>query len=65
MQSGFLPFDDPEPKVWAEVPQALFLSWSIPRQLDYCARRDEDSARSAEAEWVGFYTERAKGYRNG
>lgn len=52
---------------WREVPQALFLSWSTARQLDYCARRDEDSARTAatrgemSAEW---YLERASLYRS-
>ena len=48
---------------WREVPQALFLSWSVARQFDYCARRDRDAARSClnqkDAAW---YLERALSY---
>lgn len=49
--------------IWQEVPQALFLSWSRARQMDYCARRDEDSAQQVELEDREFYAQRAQWYR--
>lgn len=49
---------------WQEVPQALFLSWSEARQLDYCARRDEDAAEHEDSDfWRKFYVNRAGDYR--
>lgn len=48
---------------WQEVPQALFLSWSSARQLDYCARRDEDSALQ-DNDNRDFYLQRAADYRS-
>jgi len=51
-------------RVWQEVPQALFLSWSHARQLDYCARRDEDSA-VVDSDNREFYLDRARAYREG
>jgi hypothetical protein len=48
---------------WKEVPQALFLSWPVRRQLAYCAARDEDAALHALSdEWRQFYLERAEYY---
>lgn len=53
-----------DPPAWREVPQALFLSWSEARQLDWCARRDEDAALREEREHHRqFYKERAEAYR--
>lgn len=51
-----------EEQQWQEVPQALFLSWSYPRQLAYCAARDEATARELpeDAEW---YLARAARYK--
>ena len=51
--------------VWQEVPQALYLSWSEPMQLAYCARRDEDMAQHAEEEDRQFYLDRAQMYKEG
>jgi hypothetical protein len=49
---------------WHEVPQPLFDSWGVPRQLAYCAARDEDSATSTyDPEWATFYAARAASYR--
>lgn len=49
---------------WREVPQALFCSWSLQRQLAYCAARDEHASISDGGEgWAEFYVERAKAYR--
>ena len=49
-------------KVWQEVPQARFFSWSPKRQLLYCAIRDEDAARR-DGEFEEFYLTRAALYR--
>lgn len=57
------PNDD---ETWREVPQALFCSWSVQRQLDYCARRDKHASLYASDdgdEWAGFYYRRAEMYR--
>ncbi len=50
---------------WREVPQALFLSWSEPRQMAYCAARDDNSALLAIKlqEDPTFYQDRARAYR--
>lgn len=50
---------------WNEVPAALFLSWSVPMQLAYCARRDEDTTTHTSCDVLGaeFYTARAAGYK--
>lgn len=50
---------------WTEITQAAFLSLSVPMQLSYCARRDEDSATTAHlrGERPEFYLERAAAYR--
>lgn len=59
-------FDEPEqerPQAWHDVPETLFRSWSVPRQLEYCARRDRDSAaRAYDPEWSAFYAARAARY---
>jgi hypothetical protein len=50
---------------WNEVPQPLFASWSVPRQLAYCARRDEHASleyHQSDDEIV-FYVRRAESYR--
>jgi hypothetical protein len=49
-------------RVWQEVPQTLFLSWSRSRQLGYCIRRDEDSA-VVDSDNRDFYLQRAADYR--
>jgi hypothetical protein len=50
---------------WREVPQALFDSWSVLRQLAYCRERDMDGALYApndeEALW---FKRRADSYTN-
>lgn len=51
---------------WREVPATLFLSWSLPRQLDYCARRDEHASLYCQDDFEGcvtFYIERTASYR--
>ena len=49
------PLFDHDDDVWREVPAAVFLSWSVARQLHYCAERDDHSAEHAatkeEADW--------------
>jgi hypothetical protein len=54
----------PTDSKWREIPQAEFLALSERDQLDYCARRDEDSALYAttdeDAQW---YRRRAAAYR--
>lgn len=55
------PEPEPEPGEWQEVPQARFLSWSIPMQLQYCAARDLDSAGQDGAD-INFYLDRRDGY---
>ncbi len=58
-------FDDPEPDAWAEVPIAVFLSWSEARRLDYCARRDEDAMTRADSDdETVFLGRRAAAYRS-
>jgi hypothetical protein len=56
-------FDTP---TWNEVPQPLFLSWSVARQLRYCADRDLDSSEAADAfgdnDLAFYYRERARIY---
>jgi hypothetical protein len=53
--------DDPD---WDEVPQAVFLSWSVARQLDYCWRRDLTSAVSSEpTPSAEFFLQRAAAYK--
>jgi hypothetical protein len=64
-QSSFLFDDSPiEPPAWAEVPSAVFLSWSEARQRAYCAARDRDSALSAvgRGEDPAWFLERANSY---
>lgn len=47
-----------------EVPADIFLSWPEKQQLEYCAKRDEDSALDAlDDEWAAFYRQRAQDYR--
>jgi len=50
---------------WHEVPQPLFNSWSTPRQLAYCAARDQDAADNAHCDVpdADFYRVRAAHYR--
>lgn len=57
--------DADERAAWLEVPQARFDSWSVARQLEYCARRDEYSAahEADNPSWVTFYQHRARCYR--
>lgn len=66
-QRSLFDSDEPEapiqPAGWQEVPQAVYFSWSDARQLEYCARRDEDAARHAEGAMKEFYEERARCYR--
>ncbi|MFI5222724.1 MAG: hypothetical protein ACHQX3_00525 [Nitrospirales bacterium] len=53
-----------QPAIWRDVTPALFLSWSRARQLDYCARRDEDSAAKTDGDERQFYLQRAQDYRH-
>lgn len=56
---------EPEPQVWSEIPAAVFLSWPVGMQLEYCARRDDDAASKADTpEEAAWYRERAQGYRD-
>lgn len=49
---------------WREVPQPLFLSWSAARQAAYCARRDENSALTADSpEEARWFLARSKLYK--
>lgn len=50
---------------WREAPQALFLSWSVARQLSYCAARDEDAATYCDGpeEEKAWHRARAAAYR--
>jgi len=52
---------------WQEVPASLFLSWSDARQMEYCARRDEDAMLDEHDDtsdwWMDFYAERSQAYR--
>lgn len=49
---------------WTPVPLALFVSWSVPMQLAYCAARDERSAaQERDPEFKAFYLQRAADYR--
>lgn len=66
-------FDEPEElhsnrptdSLWRECPLEVFLAMSELQQLDYCARRDEDSARFADSEEdAAWYRARAKWYRD-
>lgn len=63
---GANPSGAPPPE-WQEVPAALFLSWSDARQLEYCARRDEETMLNENDEvsdwWMDFYAERSRAYR--
>lgn len=57
------PEDDGLPE-WQEVPQARFLSWSVPMQFTYCYRRDVDSALRADNDMdAEFYLDRAALYK--
>lgn len=50
-------------RVWHEVPQSRFLSWSDAMQRAYCAARDRDAADDPEnASMRTFYLERAAHY---
>lgn len=51
-----------ERRPFREAPQAVFDSWSLARQLSYCAVRDRDSARRND-DTRGFYLERAEMYK--
>lgn len=57
-------FDDqPARSGWNEVPQPLFLSWSVGMQLAYCAARDYDSAEHEDdPKWCQFFIARAQEY---
>lgn len=61
----FVPESDLPPRsAWQEVSQTTFLSWSEAEQLDYCARRDDDSAAHAPTERdAEFFRNRANDYR--
>lgn len=64
-QTTLFDFLEPEPPVWSEVPAGIFLSWPVGMQMDYCARRDEDSAAKADTpEETAWYRKRAQGYRD-
>jgi hypothetical protein len=46
------------------APHNTFLTWSRRRQLEYCAARDENSAKQpGNADMREFYLERAAAYR--
>ena len=55
----------PTDSLWRECKLEEFVVMSETEQLDYCARRDEDSARFADTEEdAAWYRERAAWYRN-
>lgn len=55
---------EPTDSAWQECPLEVFLAMSERRQLDYCARRDDDSARfAATEEQAAWYRWRAATYR--
>lgn len=55
--------ESPARAPWSECPLAAFLAMSEAAQLDYCARRDEDTLLSCEPEDRAFFAERAAWYR--
>ena len=60
------PVFDTESQYWNEVPQDVFLNWPERNQLEYCAARDEHSAKHTdedEPERKQWFLERAGWYR--
>lgn len=54
----------PTDSLWREISHETFMAMTEKEQLDYCARRDEDSARFADSEAdAKFYLDRAARYR--
>lgn len=54
----------PTDSLWREIPHEQFMAMTELEQLDYCARRDEDSARFADSdEDAKWYLWRAGLYR--